>query len=188
MRAFLYICITMSFVWGMYTIYVQWPASHFQEHYGETDAQHHALIVYHPDRIFDYDRRLCTSLAAQMTGHGWRVTLHSVDDADLEGYDLLVFCANTHNLAPDQSTMRAIDKAEALHGQPAVAITIGADSNLSAQRSLEHALQKKGCQLLDSSPIWSWSADASKHMSETHTKAADILVRTWTETVAERSM
>jgi menaquinone-dependent protoporphyrinogen IX oxidase len=142
MRKALLTLLGIVLSWTIITIWVQlWdksPSLKMTSAIGNKKA----LIVYNPDPIYNFDEQICRAFAEGIKENGYsaEVATHKQTPETLESFDLLVFCANTYNWAPDWKITSLINAHPEISGKPCIAITLGAGSTERAKRLLEEQI------------------------------------------------
>lgn len=148
--------LTVLVAWLVLTIVVQRTAAPQKQVFNSTDPLGYAMVIYNPDPFYNLDERVGKSFARGLVEMNWSAGICStaaVSQSDLDKADLIIFCANTYNWAPDRAIVSVINNAD-LQNKKVVAITLGSGSTSRAKRLLEEHIKAKGAKLLDSKTYW----------------------------------
>ncbi len=155
-------------IWIVMTFWVQYTADHHLERFDVQDSVHQALIVFNPDPIYDLDAQVCESFARGLQSVGISTVVASIkacSDLEIEP-DLLVFCANTYNWAPDWQLTKHIKSHRKLDGKQTVALTVGSGSTARAKSKLEWHLMDRGAFIAGSEVYWLLRPNDENRMKE----------------------
>ncbi|WP_170218300.1 hypothetical protein [Flagellimonas lutaonensis] len=143
-------------VWWLLTLYVQQKGPYYSQFFGNKESTI-ALIAFDGDPFYNLDERVCTAFAKGLSANGIGaqvVSVRALNDVLPGEYDMMVFCANTYNWAPDRAMVEAIKDQIDIDGQKVVAITIGSGSTKRAQKLFEQTIIEEGGHLLATETYW----------------------------------
>jgi flavorubredoxin len=170
-----YIFIGVILFWMVLTIWANNSGNQHLLTVGDEGAKYSALIVYNPDPIYNLDEQVCTAFARGLKETGFYSQVASLDYEDIDTqkeYDLIVFCANTYNWAPDWKTTEFIANYPDLVNQDVVAITLGSGSTARAKRLLDEAITKRNANLIESKEFWLLKPNDEERMEESNVDVA----------------
>ncbi len=170
-----YIFIGIILFWMVLTIWANNSGNKQLLTVGDEDAKYSALIVYNPDPIYNLDEQVCTAFAQGLKETGFYSQVASLDYEDIDTqkeYDLIVFCANTYNWAPDWKTTEFIATYPELTDKNVVAITLGSGSTGRAKRLLDQAITKRNANLIESKEFWLMKPNDEARMDESNVDVA----------------
>ncbi|MEL6670807.1 MAG: flavodoxin family protein [Bacteroidota bacterium] len=188
-RIFLGVFMGLLAGWGLLTFVTPWLGTATFTVMGDECAPQQALIFFQPDPYYNLDEQVCQHFAEGLAEHGFRIALYSLAEAPdpLPPADLLVFCANTYNWAPDRRLTAFIQQLE-LTDQPTVALTVGAGSTDRAERVLHHRLRKQGAQVIATQAFWLMRPNDESRMGESNVVVARDMARNLGKAVGERGV
>lgn len=177
----------IAVVWGLLTLWVekQGPARTWD--FGRS-GERTALLVYDPDPIYNLDEQVCKAFAQSLSEKGWYAGVKTVSAAagvSTANYDLVVFCANTYNWAPDWAITRFIRRNDGLQGRNVVAITLGSGSTHQSKRKMEALLRAQHARLVDSRTFWLMRPNDESRSGEKNVAVALSMVHQWAEGISD---
>lgn len=174
------IVITLiSAFWVLLTFYVQNFGNEVSLQIGdESTCVRNALIVLNPDPIYDFDKQICMSTASGLNTRKICSKIVSVENAprDVSKFDVVVFCSNTYNFQPDWKVTKYIKRIE-LSNIDVVAITLGAGSTETAQKSLEKLLVERNANILSSNSYWLLKPNDETRAKEDNIEIARVMAK-----------
>lgn len=174
------IVITLiSAFWVLLTFYVQNFGNEVSLQIGdESTCVRNALIVLNPDPIYDFDKQICMSTASGLNTRNICSKIVSVENAprDVSKFDVVVFCSNTYNFQPDWKVTKYIKRIE-LSNIDVVAITLGAGSTETAQKSLEKLLVERNANILSSNSYWLLKPNDETRAKEDNIEIARVMAK-----------
>ncbi|WP_147448316.1 flavodoxin family protein [Dokdonia sinensis] len=145
---------------------------------GAHTASRNAIIIYNPDPFYNLDEQVCKAFATTLSNSNWYaqvLTVKAIEESNLAQADLIVFCTNTYNWAPDTATMDFL-KTQNLDGMKCVALTLGMGTTDRAQRILEETIESRGGELLGSKAYWLGKPNAEPGVVAPNVHIAKLLV------------
>jgi len=170
-----YLFIGIILFWMVLTIWANNSGNDRALSLGSETSTYTALIVYNPDPIYNLDEQVCHAFAEGLKETGFYSQLASLDYEGIDtkqDYDLIVFCANTYNWAPDWKTTKFIANYPDLANQNVVALTLGSGSTARAKRLLEKAINKRNANLIESKEFWLMKPNDETRMDESNVAVA----------------
>lgn len=150
------ILIAFFSLWIGATLYVQYFGTSQKTVFQTDDISYvNALIIYNPDPIYDFDLQICKRFAKGLLTNNIESSIITAHHAplNLRDYDLIVFCANTYNFAPDWGIQKVI-KNQDLKNKYVANICLGAGSTALAEKKLNKLVRDKEALLLGSHSFW----------------------------------
>lgn len=182
---FLIIACTLLF-WGLLTLFVQYSGGEKSFSFGSKNAQKSALIYYHPDPFYNLDEQVCKSFAEGLVENDWLVQILTVDAAQKAGNheaELIVFCTNTYNFAPDRPISNFIKNHTSLSGKNVVAITLGAGTTGMAHRIHKDNLENAGANIIAEKELWLMRPNDEERQEESNILVAKNLAKELAATI-----
>ena len=171
----LWVILGILLLWWLLTLFVQQKGPYFNHSFGNIEWTSRALIVYDGDPIYNLDERVCTSFAKGLVVNGMGaqvVSVQALQDVSHERFDLLVFCANTYNWAPDRAVTKVIKQMD-IEGRRVVAIVVGSGSTKRAKRLFEETIIEEGGQLLSTETYWLLRPNDESRLQESNVLVAE---------------
>ena len=185
MKRVLKIALYVALGWTVLTIITQFLGKAESKVVAFSHAELTALIYYNPDPYYNFDQQVCNAFASGLAKHGFESTIVPCNEAanNINTGDLLVFCANTYNFAPDWKIKKLINSMN-LEDQPVVAITLGAGTTSRAQKILEDLLVESGAHLISSKSYWLLRPNDESRLEENNVAVALDLSKSWADSLA----
>lgn len=145
---------------------------------GDKTASRRAILIYNPDPFYNLDEQLCKTFAATLSDRDWYaqvLTVKASEAINLTQADLLIFCTNTYNWAPDTVIMDFLE-TQNLDDLKCAAITLGMGTTDRAQRILEETIEARGGELLASKAYWLGKPNAEPGVVAPNVHIAKLLV------------
>jgi hypothetical protein len=186
-RVLLLTVVTLLVGWGVLTLYVEFTGPAKQWTVGDENGKN-VLIVFDPDPFYDLDEQVCMALANALAEEALSIKIATVAAArsiDRQKYDIIIYCANTYNWRPDWSITNYIEDHPAQERQSIVAITLGAGSTESSQRSFEKVILRSGGKLLNSYSLWLWRPNDMARLETSNVEVAKEMAYQWGTEIAK---
>jgi hypothetical protein len=185
-RKMWYILATFGIIlvaWLVLTLYVQRKGQPKEWSVGGAQYNHKALVVFDPDPFYNLDEQVCLSFAHALTEKNYLVTIMTVAAAYQSRdttYDLYVFCANTYNWRPDWAVVEYVKSTkESYKNKPVVAITLGAGSTASSQKTFEKIILDSGGTVHSSYSSWLWRPNDERRPEKPNVDVAVEMAYEW---------
>jgi len=174
--------------WLILTLYVEREGRDVAITVG--NGKRKAMVIFDPDPFYNLDEQVCVAFARGLSENDMKVIVVSVAGAkhiQPASFDLYVYCANTYNWQPDWAITGFIDdhKNETLN-KPVVAITLGAGSTQTSQKSFEKRITANGAKLVGSYALWLWRPNNEERMEQPNVEVAAAMAYTWGKQVADK--
>lgn len=183
-KVFTYTITTIVIGWVILTLFVEATGPEKTWSFGNRDGGVKMLIVYDPDPFYNLDEKVCLTFGEETALHGIHAeiaTVAAAKELNLESFDLLVFCSNTYNWAPDWAVSGYIDNQRTLNNKPVIAITLGAGSTDRSQKKLEELITRKHGKIIDSRSLWLMRPNDESMPDKSNVEAAMLMVRRWAD-------
>ncbi len=169
----------LALLWTFLTLWVQFSDQSGVTTIAYPQGDKKALIIFNPDPIYDFDQQISRAFAEGINAKGYspEIVTHDQAPQHFGSYDLLVFCANTYNWAPDWKITNLISAHPELSGKPCIAITLGAGSTKRAMRILEEHIQAQGGQVIGSKTYWLLRPNDESKMDKSNIEVAKDMAR-----------
>lgn len=181
-KIFTYTIITIGIGWIVLTLFVEATGPEKTWTFGNREGTEKVLIVYDPDPFYNLDEKVCITFGEEMANHGIQANIATVAAAkelNLESFDILVFCSNTYNWAPDWAISGFIKNQPTLNSKPVIAITLGAGSTGRSQKKLEDLITRKHGKIIDSRSLWLMRPNNELVRDKANVQTAILMVRSW---------
>lgn len=148
--------IIILLLWLALTVFVQFKGTGDKKVFQGVESSYiNALIIYNPDPIYNFDLQVCENFAKGLLENKIDATIITIKHNPLKirDYDLIVFCANTYNFAPDWGIQEVI-KNQNLKNKYVANISLGAGATANSEKKLNNLVLEKGAILLGSHSFW----------------------------------
>jgi len=169
----------MVFSWYLVGIWVNHYGKARIQNYEQVNPSQQAIILFNPDPIYNLDEQVGQAFAEGLWEKDWAVQLATVQSKhtiDPQLFDLIVFCANTYNFAPDQGTIDAISDFS-IEGKPIVALTLGSGTTSRAHRILKNHIERAGGDIVAEKQLWLMRPNDESRLDESNIEVAKDIAK-----------
>jgi hypothetical protein len=164
----------LIFIWACLTAWAQISDRNFDKNFGSKNSGPRIQILFKSDPLYNLDEQICIRLATVLEANGCNVHLSSYasNPSISEATDVVVFCANTYNWAPDWVTLNFILEHSELEDKMGIPIILGSGSTNRARNILEFSVSDRKMDLIGTEDFWLLKPNDDRRINNDNVKVA----------------